>query len=506
MAETARLQRLTNLARSAVGGLFDQDQPFGRLALVHTIFSAGTTLVTISLAGSLFFSVTASESKSRVLLYLLLTIAPFAVVAPLLSPLLDRGATARRAGIGIASGGSAVLTLFMAADLKSFLLFPEAFGILVLSKLYLIGKAALVPSMTETDDDLASANAKLAVLAAVAGFAVSPIGVGFLQLGAQWVLRLTFVVFTLGAVAAVRLPKSHGVPAPPKGLGRDDEPPVRRRARTASSSAPAGEIAGLPGPPGALIYQSRRRGQRQPRVDVAKERRRLGLPLIVPQVTVALGAMTVLRACFGFLTFFLAFALKKQGAATWWYGVILLASGIGGLLGSVSVPVVRRRLSEQSLILAALCMTAAAAVLIGWSGSLWAQPILAFVVGLSSTGAKPAFDSIAQTYVPPAALGRAFARFETQLQLGWVLSALLAVIFSFQFRQGDILIASACAIAAVFHRSMRHAFIKRDDAAPGGRHGRRDRRGTTAGRRATLPVTGEFRPPGNAGTGEIRTS
>ncbi len=232
MAERARLQRLTNLLRSAVGGLFDQDQPFGRLALVHTIFSGGTTLVTISLAGSLFFSVSASESKSRVLLYLLLTIAPFAVVAPLLSPLLDRGATARRAGIGIAAGGSAVLTLFMAADLKSFLLFPEAFGILVLSKLYLIGKAALVPSMTESDDDLASANAKLAVLAAVAGFAVSPLGVGFLQLGAQWVLRLTFVVFALGTVAAVRLPRSHSLPAPPKSLGSlDDGRPVHGPAQ-----------------------------------------------------------------------------------------------------------------------------------------------------------------------------------------------------------------------------------------------------------------------------------
>jgi hypothetical protein len=505
VAETGRVRRLTNLVRSAVGALFDQDQPFGRLALVHTIFSGGTTLVTISLAGSLFFSVTASESKSRVLLYLLLTIAPFAVVAPLLSPLLDRGATARRAGIGVASGGSAVLALFMASDLKSFLLFPEAFGILVLSKLYLIGKAALVPSMTETDDDLASANAKLAVLAAVAGFAVSPIGVGLLQLGAQWVLRLTFVAFVMGAVAAVRLPRPHGLPAPSKSLGHLDEGGRRgARAGTGTAVQLPGQVPGSAGSPGALIYRPRWGAPRHERVDVAKERRRLGLPLIVPQVTVALGAMTVLRACFGFLTFFLAFALKNQGAAAWWYGFILLASGIGGLLGSVSVPVVRRRLSEQGIILAALCVTAFFAVLVGLSGSRGAQPVLALVVGLSSTGAKPAFDSIAQTYVPPAALGRAFARFETQLQLGWVLSALLAVIFSFQLRQGDILIAAACAIAAVFHRSMRPALTNREHHARGDRHSRRSRQDAEP-RRSTAPLTGQLRIPGQAGAGDTRT-
>ena len=113
---------------SSLRGLLDQSQPFGRLALVHTLFSAGTTLFTISLAGSLFFSVSAHESKEKVLLYLLITIAPFAIVAPALSPLLDRGATARRAAIAAASGGSALLAFSMAGELKGFLFFPEAFG------------------------------------------------------------------------------------------------------------------------------------------------------------------------------------------------------------------------------------------------------------------------------------------------------------------------------------------------------------------------------------------
>ena len=203
----ARWARLTRLLRSAVHDLFDQSQPFGRLALVHTIFSVGTTLITISLAGTLFFTISPEAAKDKVLLYLLLTIAPFAVVAPALSPLLDRGSYARRTSIAVSSVGSAVLVFLMANDINGLLLFPEAFGVLVLSKLYLVAKAALVPSMTDTEDDLASANAKLAVLASLAGFVASPVAVGLLQIGAPWVLRVSCVVFLLGGVAAVRLPK-----------------------------------------------------------------------------------------------------------------------------------------------------------------------------------------------------------------------------------------------------------------------------------------------------------
>jgi len=86
---------------------------------------AGDTLVTISLAGSLFFSISPTEAKSKVLLYLLLTLAPFAVVSPLLGPLIDRSRGARRAMVVLSATGRAVLCPFMARDIHSLLLFPE---------------------------------------------------------------------------------------------------------------------------------------------------------------------------------------------------------------------------------------------------------------------------------------------------------------------------------------------------------------------------------------------
>ncbi len=468
VATAGRVKKLTGMVRSSLAGLLDQSQPFGRMALVHTIFSAGSTLVTISLAGSLFFSVSPTESKSKVLLYLLLTIAPFAVVAPALSPLLDRGLTARRAAVGVACGGSALLVFSMSDHLKGLVLFPEAFGFLVLSKLYLVGKAALVPSMTAAEDDLASANAKLAVLAALAGFSASVVGVPILRAGAPWVLRLDFFVFVAGALAAARLPRGHGAPAPtPVGRHLDGRP-LQGPARPPPLEAPGS----LPGGPGGLIYNRSGRSEPRRKIDVKAERHRLGLPLLVPEVTVNLLAMTVLRGTFGFMIFFLAFGLRAARAPTIWYGVVLFASGVGGITGSLLVPRLRRRISEPQIIAAALALTTLAGLLAGWAGALWSQPFLGLVVGCTVTGAKPAFDSIGQQYVPPAALGRAFARFETQLQLVWVLCALVAVVISFSFRAGDILIAVACAVAAIFHFSLRRSLGRHDRLIPGKRQRR----------------------------------
>ena len=56
------------------------DSPFSRLARVHVLAVAGDTLVTMALAGSLFFSISPHAARNRVALYLLLTMAPFAVV------------------------------------------------------------------------------------------------------------------------------------------------------------------------------------------------------------------------------------------------------------------------------------------------------------------------------------------------------------------------------------------------------------------------------------------
>src|SRR5919199_6111214 len=77
------------------------DSAFSRLAVAHVLSMAGDALVTVALAGSLFFSITPGAARGRVALYLVLTMAPFAVVAPLVGPFLDRS---RGGGPGVGIG------------------------------------------------------------------------------------------------------------------------------------------------------------------------------------------------------------------------------------------------------------------------------------------------------------------------------------------------------------------------------------------------------------------
>ena len=54
----------------------------------------------VALANTLFFAAASGESKGKVALYLLITIAPFAVIAPLIGPALDRLQHGRRRRAG----------------------------------------------------------------------------------------------------------------------------------------------------------------------------------------------------------------------------------------------------------------------------------------------------------------------------------------------------------------------------------------------------------------------
>ena len=61
-----------------------------RLTLTHAVDNFADSLITLSLIGSLFFSVSLEASRTRILLYLLLTAAPLAIVAQVVGPALDR--------------------------------------------------------------------------------------------------------------------------------------------------------------------------------------------------------------------------------------------------------------------------------------------------------------------------------------------------------------------------------------------------------------------------------
>ncbi|HLX87529.1 MAG TPA: hypothetical protein VKR22_03570, partial [Acidimicrobiales bacterium] len=181
-----------------------------------------------------------------------------------------------------------------------------------------------------------------------------------------------------------------------------------------------------------------------------------------PEVTLALSAMSVLRGLVGFLTFLLAFSLSRTHTAKWWFGFMLAASMAGAVVGVLLVPRARRVFTEPQMLALSIWSVALAAVLAGVVGGLVMQAFLAFVIGMAGASAKPAFDALVQRYVPVALQGRAFARFETRLQLVWVIGALLPVVTALPLGAGDVVIATVAGVAGFSYltgrRAIRHRF------------------------------------------------
>jgi MFS family permease len=365
--------------------------PFARLARTHAASSAGDALLAIGLAGSLFFSISPEAARTRVALYLVLTMAPFAVVAPVLGPLIDRNRGGRRGMVIVSLILRSVLCLLIADHINGLLLFPLAFGALVLGKAYGVARASLVPAVVAHEKELVQANAKLTLVAGVMGFAVAPVALVFLQIGAGWVMVLAAIVFAVGAVLALRLP-------------------------AARASAPQSEVE-------------------------RAELRGAG-------VLLAASAMAVLRGTVGFLAFLVAFELRGQDAPSWWFGVIVAAGAVGALLGAVIAPALRHWIREERILLGALVAVSLVAALAMRSGSRVSAAFLAAFVGIAASAGRLCFDAIVQRDAPDADRARSFARFETRFQLAWVLGACVPVIHSMPLTFGFGVIAVACTVAA----------------------------------------------------------
>jgi hypothetical protein len=382
--------------------------PFARLALVHALVMAGDTLITMALADSLFFSIRPGAARGKVILYLLLTMAPFAIVAPWLGPVLDRSRTGRRTVVVLSAASRALVCVSMAFHIDSLLLFPEAFAILVLSKTYLITKSALVPSVVEQDQELVEANSRLAVLGVVAGFAIAAPGALVLKLpflGGDWVLRLAAAVFVAATLAAFRL------------------------RRTEPDAHPVVE------------------GERE--------------QLRTAGILLAASAMAVLRGIVGFLTFLVTFGFRQSdGVPAFWFGVVLVASLSGTFTGNLIAPRLRRIVPEERMLMGALLVVAFVGLVAARFGTRPAVTALAGTVGVAAAAAKVAFDSIVQRDAPDAARGQAFARFETRFQLMWVVGAAIPVFVTplpSHIDVGMVVIAFAAAFAAFSYAVGRRA-------------------------------------------------
>lgn len=363
-----------------------------RLIQMHFFNAAGDTAVAISLAGSLFFQVPSGEARGQVALFLGLTMLPFAIVAPLIGPFLDRFAHGRRWAIGATMAIRAFLCWGLATSVTgdSPWLFAAALGVLVSSKAYGVTKAAAVPRLLPQTFTLVRANGRVSLAGTVGATVSAPIA-GLLSLiGPEWSLRYAFAVFVVATICAIRLPEKVD-----SALGEDDL--VLRGDEAEASTS--------------------RRGRAKVRIPSA--------------VAFALRANCGPRWLSGFLLMFMAFLLRENPPPSdlrpeLMIGLVVGAAGAGNALGILLASLLKRITPAVTVVLVLVMITAVTLVATIFYGVL-PLVLLGLSAGLAQSLAKFCLDATIQSDVPARVQASAFARSDTTLQLAWVVGGFVGI-------------------------------------------------------------------------------
>ena len=194
----------------------------GLTALTYPVMAnfAADAAMAVALANTLFFAAASGESKSKVALYLLITIAPFAVIAPLIGPALDRLQHGRRVALATSFALRTALAVVLIANYDGangsfppWVLYPCALGMMVLSKSFSVLRSAVTPRVLPPTIDLVRVNSRLTMFGLLGGTIVgggdrrgraSTCSTLFQLPGALYVV---VAVTVAGAVLSMRIPK-----------------------------------------------------------------------------------------------------------------------------------------------------------------------------------------------------------------------------------------------------------------------------------------------------------
>lgn len=444
----------------------------GKLIELHAVNSAGDLLITVALASTVFFSVPTDEARGRVALYLAITLAPFAVLAPVVGPLLDRVPHGRRAAMAGSMLTRALLALTMAGAVAGggIELYPAALGVLVASKAYGVVRSAVVPRLLPPRFSLVKANSRVTLAGLLATGAAAPLGAGLHRLGPGWPLYGAFVIFMGGAFLSFTLPhkvdsakgeakarltsgehhfghrtaghraaRPAAVPTTPPEVVTVADPTAAPRPGPNPAPAPGpgggrfgprsagGPGGGFTGRPGGG-FAGRLRGG--PGGGCTGRGKKPGLRTVGPSVLHALQACSSLKALSGFLTLYLAFLLREHPVGglspEFSLALVAVAAGGGNALGTAIGAWLRERGPERII---AVVLTAALGVIV-FSAVLYGAVTVAAVAataGISLALGKLSLDALIQRDVPEEVRTSAFSRSETTLQMAWVVGGAVGI-------------------------------------------------------------------------------
>ena len=354
-----------------------------RYALCHLTSAAGDSLLAISLADSVFFSLPPAEAQWRVVAYLGLTMLPLAVAAPLLVVPLDR-AGPRRLISFLAAMVRAGIAFFVAGRLDTVALYPAALAILVAARVHGITKNGLTMAYAGPGEGLMRSNARLGRVAVAGALTAAPFGALAVHLwDSGGAMALAGVVYSICALVTLRLPHPR-VRTEPKPLGR--------RGRVLALTGPAIGAAGM-------------------------------------------------RAATGFILFLSAFAIRREDFPSTWFAAMAITAAAGGFMADVLAPRLPETLREEFIVVGCTIAAGLGAFLAFQAFSLPVLAIFGLTAGAATELGRLAFQSLMQAHAPEGGLGRVFVRYEVMFQLSWVAGAFGPAVLPIDFKAGMLIIA-----------------------------------------------------------------
>jgi MFS transporter len=366
----------------------------------------------VALANTLFFAAASGESKSKVALYLLITIAPFAVIAPLIGPALDRLQHGRRVALALSFALRTALAVLLITNYDgatgsypSMVLYPCALAMMVFSKSFSVLRSAVTPRVMPPSIDLVRVNSRLTVFGLLGGTIAGGAIAGGVEFVCTHLFKLPGALFVVVAVTIAGASLSMRIP---------------RWVEVTEGEVPA-----------TLSY---RRDSGDPRRSWPEEVKKVGGTLRQPlgrNIITSLWGNCTIKVMVGFLFLYPAFVAKAHQASGWvqlgMLGAIGAAAAIGNFAGNFTSA--RLRLGRPAVLvvrctIAVTVLAVAAAV----AGTLVAAVIATLVTSGSSAIAKASLDASLQQDLPEESRASGFGRSESTLQLAWVLGGALGVL------------------------------------------------------------------------------
>jgi MFS family permease len=473
------VHRLTGASGAGRTGL-------GTLIELTSASGAADMFVTVALAGTIFFSASVDQARGKVVLFLIVTMAPFAILAPFIGPALDRMQQGRKyvlAGTLMARG---LLAWGMSAAIgNTVTLLPAAFGILVLQKAYGVVKASITPRLLPPEIPLVTANSRSGLMALAGSTAAAGVAAGIQELlGPAWVLRFGTIVYLAAMLIALRLPDqvdSPRVASAPKPAAANGTAASSTAASStaASSTAAPGTAAPGAGAPGAgattPVPGNGHQGHTRPYEAVAalptgstgpsshsdpsgragpsgtsdngaggqnpgapghssgNGRRWRTLTRVGPVVAEAMTVNAVLRAFSGYILFLLAFLLRSvhfgHVSSNFALGALAFGLSAGSLLSMALGSLLKSR-APQLMMFGVLAAAPVMAAVCAWFFGLWAAVAVEFAAIFCASLAKLAQDSIVQREIGEEIRSSTFSVSETVNQVANVAGGLAGVLVS----------------------------------------------------------------------------